>query len=192
MKIALITGSSGLIGSESVKFFSDKFDLIIGIDNNQRVYFFGNEASTENTKLNLIKSFPNYKHFDADIRDYIALEKIFSEYGDDIKLIVHTAAQPSHDWAAKEPFVDFNINATGTLNLLELTRKYASNSVFIFTSTNKASNASRCSSKVTEVMISLFVLEKILLRASRLSSALRLECFDLIPIISKNFFLDIV
>ena len=137
MNIALVTGSSGLIGSESVKFFTDKFDLIIGIDNNQRVYFFGNEASTENTKLNLIKSFPNYKHFDADIRDYNALEKIFSEYSNDIKLIVHTAAQPSHDWAAKEPFVDFNINATGTLNLLELTRKYAPDSVFIFTSTNK-------------------------------------------------------
>jgi CDP-paratose 2-epimerase len=137
MKIAIITGSSGLIGSESVKFFSEKFDLIIGIDNNQRAYFFGSEASTENTKIKLLDSIANFKHYDADIRSILSLEEIFSEYDADIALIVHTAAQPSHDWAAKEPFTDFSVNANGTLNLLEMTRKYCPEAVFIFTSTNK-------------------------------------------------------
>jgi CDP-paratose 2-epimerase len=137
MKIAIITGSSGLIGSESVKFFCEKFDLIIGIDNNQRAYFFGSEASTENTKIKLLDSVANFKHYDADIRNILSLEEIFSEYDADIALIVHTAAQPSHDWAAKEPFTDFSVNANGTLNLLEMTRKYCPEAVFIFTSTNK-------------------------------------------------------
>jgi CDP-paratose 2-epimerase len=137
MKIAIITGSSGLIGSESVKFFSEKFDLIVGIDNNQRAYFFGSEASTENTKIKLLGSVANFKHYDADIRNILSLEEIFSKYAVDIALIVHTAAQPSHDWAAKEPFTDFSVNANGTLNLLEMTRKYCPEAVFIFTSTNK-------------------------------------------------------
>jgi CDP-paratose 2-epimerase len=137
MKIALITGSGGLIGSESVSFFSDKFDLIIGIDNDLRQYFFGKEASTEWNRNRLSDKFNNYRDYAADIRDYKELEKIFSEYGSDIALIVHTAAQPSHDWAAKEPLTDFSVNATGTLNLLELTRIHCPEAVFIFTSTNK-------------------------------------------------------
>jgi CDP-paratose 2-epimerase len=137
MKVAIITGSSGLIGSESVKFFSDKFDLVIGIDNNQRAYFFGIDASTENTKLKLKDTISNFEHHDVDIRSIEALEKIFNEYSSDISLIIHTAAQPSHDWAAKEPFTDFSVNANGTLNLLEMTRKYCPEAVFIFTSTNK-------------------------------------------------------
>ena len=137
MKIAIITGSSGLIGSESVKFFSEKFDLIIGIDNNQRAYFFGDDASTEGTKMRLLEHIINYKHYDVDIRNIESLESIFSSYNIDICLIIHTAAQPSHDWAAKEPFTDFSVNAVGTLNLLEMTRKYCSDAVFIFTSTNK-------------------------------------------------------
>jgi len=137
MNIAIITGSSGLIGSESVKFFADKFDLIVGIDNNQRAYFFGNDASTESTKMKLVNSIENYKHYDVDIRDLTLLEQIFQEYNQDISLIIHTAAQPSHDWAAKEPFTDFTVNANGTLNLLEMTRKHCPEAVFIFTSTNK-------------------------------------------------------
>jgi CDP-paratose 2-epimerase len=137
MKIAIITGSSGLIGSESVKFFADKFDLIVGIDNNQRAYFFGNDASTESTKMKLVNSVANYKHYDVDIREVPLIEEIFQEYNLDISLIVHTAAQPSHDWAAKEPFTDFTVNANGTLNLLEMTRKHCPEAVFIFTSTNK-------------------------------------------------------
>ena len=137
MKVAIITGSSGLIGSESVKFFSDKFDLVVGIDNDQRAYFFGVDASTENTKLKLKDTVSNFEHHDVDIRNIESLEQIFSSYSSDISLIVHTAAQPSHDWAAKEPFTDFTVNANGTLNLLEMTRKYCPEAVFIFTSTNK-------------------------------------------------------
>lgn len=137
MKIALVTGSSGLIGGESVEFFAGKFDKVIGIDNNLRSYFFGEDSSTEWNRKRLEDEFSNFKHHDADIREYASLEKIFKEYGNDIKLIVHTAAQPSHDWAAKEPRTDFSVNAVGTLNMLELTRLFCPDSVFIFTSTNK-------------------------------------------------------
>jgi CDP-paratose 2-epimerase len=137
MNIALITGSAGLIGSESVEFFSEKFDLIIGIDNNMRSYFFGKDASTE-WNNNLLKAkISKYKCYNIDIREFNKLEEVFKEYGNDIKLVVHTAAQPSHDWAAKEPLTDFSVNANGTLNMLELTRLYCSKAVFIFTSTNK-------------------------------------------------------
>ena len=107
MKIALVTGSSGLIGGESVEFFADKFDLVIGIDNNMRSYFFGSESSTDWNKNRLAEKFSNFKPYNADIRNYNELEPIFKEYGTDIDLIVHTAAQPSHDWAAKEPLTDF-------------------------------------------------------------------------------------
>jgi CDP-paratose 2-epimerase len=137
MKIALITGSGGLIGSESVSFFQDKFDEVIGIDNNLRQYFFGTEASTEWNRNRLEESYPNYTHYNIDIREYNSLQTVFRKYGKDISLIVHTAAQPSHDWAAKEPLTDFGVNATGTLHLLELTRLYCPDAVFIFTSTNK-------------------------------------------------------
>jgi CDP-paratose 2-epimerase len=137
MKVAIITGSGGLIGSESVEFFSSKFDLIIGIDNNMRQYFFGQEASTNWNVERLTKTYVNYKHVNADIREKDDLEDIFKKYGADIALVIHTAAQPSHDWAAKEPFTDFTVNANGTLNILECTRLYCPKAVFIFTSTNK-------------------------------------------------------
>jgi len=137
MKVAIITGSAGLIGSEAVEFFSKKFDLIIGIDNNMREKFFGCDASTIWNKERLERSVSNYKHYNVDIRDNEEIEKIFKEYEGDIDLIIHTAAQPSHDWAAKDPFTDFGVNANGTLVMLENTRKYASDAVFIFTSTNK-------------------------------------------------------
>jgi len=126
-----------LIGSEAVEFFASKFDKVVGIDNNMRQYFFGEEASTDWNKVRLENSISNYEHHPMDIRDYAAAEKVFQKYGSDIQLIVHTAAQPSHDWAAKEPLTDFHVNATGTLNLLELTRLHAPKAVFIFTSTNK-------------------------------------------------------
>jgi len=137
MSIAIITGSAGLIGSEAVQFFHDKFDYVIGIDNNLREYFFGKEASTVWNNTRLSDKFFNYVSENVDIRNFSEIEKIFKKYGSDIKLILHTAAQPSHDWAAKEPFTDFSVNANGTLNLLEATRLYAPDSVFIFTSTNK-------------------------------------------------------
>lgn len=137
MKICIITGSSGLIGSESVSFFSQKFDKVIGIDNNMRQVFFGANASTEWNTQNLIKNITNFEHYAIDIRNTDALEEIFLKYSSDIKLIIHTAAQPSHDWAAREPLTDFTINANGTLNLLEMTRLYSPEATFIFTSTNK-------------------------------------------------------
>jgi CDP-paratose 2-epimerase len=137
MNIALVTGSSGLIGSEAVSFFADKFDLVIGIDNNLRQYFFGENASVLWNRNRIQEKYPHYRHYDVDIRDVSGLDVLFNQYGKDIKLILHTAAQPSHDWAAKEPFTDFSVNATGTLNLLELTRNHCPEAVFIFTSTNK-------------------------------------------------------
>ena len=137
MDVCVVTGAAGLIGSECIQFFKDKFDKVIGIDNDMRSYFFGDEASTSWNANRLKKEVDNYRHYGVDIRSYADLEKIFKEYDQDITLIVHTAAQPSHDWAAKEPLTDFGINATGTLNLLELTRQHTPKAVFIFTSTNK-------------------------------------------------------
>lgn len=137
MKICLITGSAGLIGSEAVGFFAPKFDIVVGIDNDMRRYFFGAEASTDWNTARLSENHSNYKHFNVDIRDQAALKNIFETYGKDIALIIHAAAQPSHDWAAKEPFTDFTVNAGGTLNMLEYTRQFCPEAVFIFTSTNK-------------------------------------------------------
>lgn len=137
MDICIVTGSAGLIGSESVEFFSDKFDLVVGIDNNMREYFFGEGASTSWNVSRLKSEIKNYVHYNADIRDISAVDIIFKEYSSDIKLVVHTAAQPSHDWAAKEPLTDFGVNANGTMNMLETTRLNCPKAVFIFTSTNK-------------------------------------------------------
>ena len=134
-KTAIITGSAGLIGSEAVRFFCERDFNVIGIDNNSRAYFFGPAASTAWNRERLEKQFQNYVHFQTDIRDVEAIEKIFQD--NKVDLVIHTAAQPSHDWAAKEPLTDFTINANGTLNMLEATRKYAPDAVFIFTSTNK-------------------------------------------------------
>lgn len=137
MTIALVTGSAGLVGSEAVKFLSAKGLSVIGIDNNLRKYFFGEDGSTEQNRKNLETKISGYLHYGMDIRDEVAVENLFKKYGSEIKLIIHTAGQPSHDWAAKEPFTDFSVNATGTLILLEMMRKYTPKAVFIFSSTNK-------------------------------------------------------
>ena len=137
MNIAVITGSAGLIGSESVRYFSGQGLKIVGIDNDMRKYFFGAEASTAWNKKVLLKEVKNYTHQNLDIRDFKSLEKVFRKYTTDIRLIIHAAAQPSHDWAAREPLTDFGVNANGTLNLLELTRRHCPKAIFIFTSTNK-------------------------------------------------------
>lgn len=135
-KTILITGSAGLIGSESVNFFCDKGFKIIGIDNDYRAYYFGNDASTDWNRQILEKKYPKqYSHHSIDIRDYQPLEDIFKKNKFD--MVIHTAAQPSHDWAAKEPLTDFSVNAVGTSNMLELTRLYSPEAVFIYTSTNK-------------------------------------------------------
>ena len=137
MKTAIITGSAGLIGSESVRFFAEKGFLIVGIDNDMRKVFFGEDASTAWNRERLKEEICGYVHHDMDIRDKQQIERLFSEYNKDIELVIHAAAQPSHDWAARDPFTDFTVNANGTLILLEMTRKYCPDAVFIFTSTNK-------------------------------------------------------
>lgn len=137
MSTVIITGACGLIGSESVKYFCEKGHNVVGIDNDMRKYFFGADSSTEWLGDILKKKYPNFTLENIDIRDLGALKSLFFRYRNNIELIIHTAAQPSHDWAAKEPFTDFSINATGTLNLLETTRLNCPEAVFIFTSTNK-------------------------------------------------------
>jgi CDP-paratose 2-epimerase len=138
MSIVLITGSAGLIGSEATRFFETLGFEVVGIDNDMRKVFFGPEASTQwQRKLLENDLSTRYHHYDIDIRSTEDINKIFAKYQKDICLVIHTAAQPSHDWAARKPLTDFTVNANGTLNLLEATRQYAPEAAFIFTSTNK-------------------------------------------------------
>jgi CDP-paratose 2-epimerase len=137
MAVVVITGSAGLIGAEAARFFSGKGLDIVGIDNDMRRKFFGDEASTMWNRRRLEAELTAYRHLDVDIRDQQKILDLFEHYKTNIVAIIHTAAQPSHDWAAKAPFVDFSINAVGTLNLLEATRQYCPDACFIFTSTNK-------------------------------------------------------
>lgn len=137
MGVIIITGSAGLIGSESVRFFAEKGYRIIGIDNDMRKVFFGAEASTAWNRKKLEDEVDLYEHRSLDIRSETEMEALFKEFGTDIEMVLHTAAQPSHDWAAKDPFMDFTVNANGTLVLLEMTRRHCPEAVFIFTSTNK-------------------------------------------------------
>ena len=137
MSVVLITGSSGLVGSESVNYFCEKGFDVIGIDNNLRKFFFGSDGSTLWVKNLLLKKNKNFKSLNIDIRNYNKLEKLFQKYKKKISLIIHCAAQPSHDYGKNFPIIDFNVNATGTLNLLELTKKYCYDAKFIFMSTNK-------------------------------------------------------
>ena len=137
MSIAIITGCSGLIGSEATKFFHNLGFKIIGIDNNMREYFFGKDGSVDWNTESLKKQLPNFTHYATDIRNENAIRDIFRKYVKNISVVIHAAAQPSHDWAAKEPLTDFSVNATGTLVLLEATREFCPDAPFIFTSTNK-------------------------------------------------------
>lgn len=138
MPIVLITGSAGLIGSQAAEHFAGLGLTVVGVDNDMRKVFFGEDSSTAWMADALSdKLGDRYVHHSLDIRDRDAVEAVFREYGTDIELVVHTAAQPSHDWAARDPFTDFDINAVGTLNLIENTRQHCPGAVFIFTSTNK-------------------------------------------------------
>jgi len=138
MSIAVVTGSCGLIGFESAAHFGGEGMTVAGIDNDMRAAFFGPEASTRASRERLEQRLGSaYEHHDMDIRDREGVLRLFERYGTQISLVVHTAAQPSHDWAAREPFTDFDINAVGTLNLLEAMRLHAPEATFIFTSTNK-------------------------------------------------------
>jgi len=135
MKKILVTGSSGLIGSEVCKFFHDKGFKIFGMDNNQRAVFFGPQGDTRWNQYRLQNTLKNFIHLEEDIRNRESILDIFKKIKPD--LIVHTAAQPSHDRAAAIPFDDFDTNAVGTLNLLEASRQFSADSPFIHMSTNK-------------------------------------------------------
>jgi CDP-paratose 2-epimerase len=137
MATIIVTGSAGLIGSETVKRFARDGARVVGIDNDMRSQFFGAEASTKKIRDELITNVRGYEHHDLDIRDSSAITKLFKEHRGNIEAVVHTASQPSHDWAARDPQTDFTINANGTLNLLEAARKFCPEAPFIFTSTNK-------------------------------------------------------
>jgi CDP-paratose 2-epimerase len=137
MSIALVTGSAGLIGSETCQRFHAEGLDVVGIDNDMRARFFGAEASTDATRRGLEARLGRYTHAAVDIRDFAAVSALLLRYGSAISVIVHTAAQPSHDWAAREPHTDFSVNANGTLNMLEAARLHCPEAVFLFTSTNK-------------------------------------------------------
>ncbi|MEY4630495.1 MAG: hypothetical protein RIQ81_615, partial [Pseudomonadota bacterium] len=131
MSIAIVTGSSGLIGSETVRALHAKGFDVVGVDNNMRAYFFGADGSTDWAAKELTKALPKYTHVSIDIRDQDAVNKLFTKYGNSTSIVVHCAAQPSHDWAAKEPVTDFGVNALATLYLLEATRHNCPDATFI-------------------------------------------------------------
>lgn len=137
MSVAVITGSAGLVGSAVARFCVAQGMSVIGIDNHMRGEFFGPDASTRRNTDCLLRELPDYRHHDLDIRDREGIEAVFAGYSDAISLVVHAAAQPSHDWAVRDPLTDFSVNATGTLILLEAVRRHCPQSVFIYTSTNK-------------------------------------------------------
>jgi CDP-paratose 2-epimerase len=133
VRTILVTGSAGLIGSETVKHFAQEGARVVGIDNDMRAQFFGAEASTKRTRDSLVKNVRGYEHHDIDIRDAHAITNLFKQHSGKIEAVVHTASQPSHDWAAREPETDFTVNANGTLNLLEAARKFCPQAPFVFT-----------------------------------------------------------
>jgi CDP-paratose 2-epimerase len=137
MSLVVVTGSGGLVGSEASRLFAERGWDVVGIDNDMRRTFFGPEASTAANRARLEADLPRYRHASIDIRDQAALGGLFAELGGAIGAVIHTAAQPSHDWAASDPHVDFAVNAVGTLNLLEAARRSAPEAPFVFTSTNK-------------------------------------------------------
>jgi CDP-paratose 2-epimerase len=137
MPVAIVTGSGGLIGSESVGHFIEAGFDVVGVENDMRARFFGAEASTSATTRRLVDRHPEFASVDMDIRDRDGVRALFARHGTAIELVVHTAAQPSHDWAASDPQTDFSVNAVGTLNLLEAARDHAPDATFVFTSTNK-------------------------------------------------------
>jgi len=137
MSVAVITGSCGLVGSEAVTYFAKQGLEIVGVDNDMRGVFFGEEASTAWVRERLKCEVPSYTHYGVDIRNESAILSIFRHYGKAIRLVIHAASQPSHDWAASNPFLDFTVNANGTSVMLEATRRFAPETPFIFTSTNK-------------------------------------------------------
>jgi CDP-paratose 2-epimerase len=135
---AIVTGSGGLVGSESVQYFVEAGYDVVGLENDMRAEFFGPSASTAPTTERLRNTLgPSFRSIELDIRDAEGVERVFSRYAPSLELVIHTAAQPSHDWAASNPQLDFAVNANGTLNMLEATRRHAPSATFVFCSTNK-------------------------------------------------------
>jgi CDP-paratose 2-epimerase len=137
MPVCVVTGSGGLIGSETVAHLIKHGYDVVGIENDMRGRLFGPDASTADMTARLIESYDEFHPVDLDIRDTNGVDRLFSRHRSEIQLVVHAAAQPSHDWAASDPQTDFTINANGTLNLLESTKANCSEATFIFCSTNK-------------------------------------------------------
>lgn len=137
MKSVLVTGAAGLVGLETARRFHDLGYKVVGIDNDMRSYFFGPSASTALATDALKTALPRYCHHQIDIRDRNAVETIFQQEAGSLQAVVHCAAQPSHDWASRDPVTDFSVNAIATLDLLEFTRRHSPDASFIFMSTNK-------------------------------------------------------
>lgn len=137
MGLALVTGSGGLVGSECVAHFVEAGFEVIGLENDMRATFFGASASTAGQTQRLVERYPEFRSLDLDVRDAEEVARVFAEYGPRVELVIHAAAQPSHDWAATDPQADFGVNANGTLNLLEASRRHSPDATFIFLSTNK-------------------------------------------------------
>jgi len=135
--LVIVTGSGGLVGSESVRHFAEQGYDVVGIENDMRARFFGPDASTANQTLRLQRAYDAFRSVDIDIRDSEGLDRLVGSVANHLELVIHAAAQPSHDWAAGDPTTDFGVNATGTLNLLEATRRHKPDATFVFTSTNK-------------------------------------------------------
>ena len=137
MAVALVTGAGGLVGSEACEYLIGQGFDVLGVDNDMRAYFFGSDASTQWRVEDLKKRFRRFRHVDEDIRDLDRMRKLMADLASDLTVVIHAAAQPSHDWAAREPFTDFSVNAMGTLNMLECVRNHAGDASFVFLSTNK-------------------------------------------------------
>jgi CDP-paratose 2-epimerase len=135
--LAIVTGSGGLVGSDSVRRLVEGGWEVVGLENDMRARFFGPEASTKHVTDELVRTYTEFRTIDADIRDVETVRRVFAEHASQLELVVHAAAQPSHDWAAREPHTDFGVNATGTLNVLDATRECAPDASFVFLSTNK-------------------------------------------------------
>jgi CDP-paratose 2-epimerase len=135
--IAIVTGSGGLIGSESVRHFATLGFDVIGLENDMRAHFFGSDASTAHVTDRLLEEVDGFRSLPLDIRDTDGVARVLTEHGGRIEVVIHTAAQPSHDWAASDPHTDFGVNALGTLNLLQAARDHCPDATFVFTSTNK-------------------------------------------------------
>jgi CDP-paratose 2-epimerase len=137
MPKAIVTGSGGLVGSESVRRLVRSGYDVIGLENDMRARFFGETASTRRVSEQLESELSEFRWLELDIRDADGVDRVFRENASDLEVIVHAAAQPSHDWAASDPHTDWGVNATGTLNLLQATREHALDVPFVFLSTNK-------------------------------------------------------